>query len=46
MEYYADMYKVSDAWTCRDLNELPYAWESEWPPELWGKEKDCNFEPR
>ena len=46
VEYYADMDKISDAWTCRDWNELPYAWGPEWSPEFWGKEMNGNFEPR
>lgn len=46
IEYYADMDRISDAWQCRDWNELPYVWGPEWAPEFWGKEMNGNFEPR
>jgi catechol-2,3-dioxygenase len=46
IEYYADMDRITDAWQCRDWNELPYVWGPEWAPEFWGKEMNGNFEPR
>jgi len=45
IEYYADMDRVTDAWQCRDWNELPYVWGPDWSPEFWGKEMNGNFEP-
>jgi len=45
IEYYADMDRISDAWQCRDWNELPYIWGPDWTPEFWGKEMNGNFEP-
>lgn len=45
IEYYADMDKISEAWTTRDWNDLPYIWPG-WAPEFWGKEMNANHEPR
>lgn len=45
IEYYADMDKISEAWTPRDWNDLPYIWPG-WAPEFWGKEMNANHEPR
>ncbi len=44
-EYYADMDKISPAWTCRDFQALPYVWGPEWSPEFWGSKMNGNFEP-
>ena len=46
IEYYADMDKISDAWTTGDWNELPYVWGPAWSPEFWGGDMNANREPR
>ncbi|HLI11106.1 MAG TPA: VOC family protein [Alphaproteobacteria bacterium] len=46
IEYYADMDKISEKWTCRDWQDLPYTWGPEWSPEFWGNEMNANLEPR
>ena len=46
VEYYADMDRISDAWQCRDFEELPYIWGPEWAPEFWTKEMNGNMEPK
>jgi catechol-2,3-dioxygenase len=43
IEYYADMDKISEAWTPKDWNDLPYIWPN-WAPEFWGKEMNANHE--
>lgn len=43
VEYYADMDAVSEAWVCRDWNELPYIWPA-WAPEFWGQDMNANRE--
>ena len=43
VEYYTDMDQVSEAWECRDWNDLPYIWPA-WAPEFWGKEMNANHE--
>jgi catechol-2,3-dioxygenase len=45
IEYYADMDKISENWTSKDWNDLPYIWPH-WAPEFWGKEMNANHEPR
>lgn len=45
VEYYADMDKISEAWTPKDWNDLPYIWP-QWAPEFWGKEMNANHEAR
>jgi len=45
VEYYADMDKITEAWTCRDFNTLPYIWGPEWSPEFWSGEMNANLEP-
>ena len=44
VEYYSDMDQISEAWTTRDWNGLPYIWP-DWQPEFWGKEMNANLEP-
>ena len=44
VEYYSDMDQISEAWTRRDWNGLPYIWP-DWQPEFWGKEMNANLEP-
>jgi len=45
VEYYADMDKISEAWTPKDWNDLPYIWP-QWASEFWGKEMNANHEAR
>lgn len=45
IEYYSDMDQISEAWTTKDWNDLPYIWPN-WAPEFWGKEMNANHEPR
>jgi len=44
-EYYTDMDKITDAWTCRNFETPPYVWGPEWSPEFWGGEMNANLEP-
>lgn len=44
-EYYADMDKISDHWTAKDWQNLPYVWGPGWSPEFWGNEMNANLEP-
>lgn len=46
VEFYSDMDKITERWTCRDWNDLPYTWGPRWSPEFWGKEMNANLEPR
>ena len=46
IEYHADMDKITDQWTCRDWDDLPYIWGPDWSPEFWGQEMNANLEPR
>ncbi|MGJ7530720.1 VOC family protein [Variovorax sp. GB1P17] len=46
VEYYSDMDKISETWTTRDWNQLPYIWGPKWSPEFWGTEMNANLEPR
>ncbi|MDH3233804.1 MAG: VOC family protein [Alphaproteobacteria bacterium] len=44
-EYYADMDKISPAWTAADFEVPPYVWGPEWSPEFWGGVMNANLEP-